>query len=200
MQLIVVSALIAISNAGVLQAPQAYLAHDTTAHHVEYHAPAAVTYHHGPTVLHTPAIGTSSKSITRTLDGTVSQYTKAVDTAFSSVRKADTRVSNKVYRPAYAYDYVHQPTVVAHQVHQPTIVSHQVHQPTVVSHHVHQPTVYTQQVHAPATLLATTHHQPSLTSVAKTQYLNAPRAHIAYSPAELVSHVEYSAPLVHYAW
>lgn len=153
--------MLAIANAGVLPAPQAYIAtntiHTAPATHVEYHTPA-ITYHEPQYTLHTPAIGTSHKSITRTLDGTISQYSKAVDTAFSSVRKADTRISNKVYQPAATtLNYVH-----------------------------HEPIQY--------------HHAIGTTTATKTAYLNAPQAHIAYSPATLVSHVEYDAPLVHYEW
>lgn len=91
---------IVLVNAGILSAPQAYV--QTDAYH--QHAPATIEYHHhhlSPDVeqLHAPAVGTSTKSITRSFDGTVSHITKAVDTPFSSVRKSVSKVSNNVYKP-----------------------------------------------------------------------------------------------------
>ncbi|XP_055906511.1 cuticle protein 67-like [Eupeodes corollae] len=48
------------------------------------------------------AIGSTQENVIRSFGGTVSQYSKAVDTPFSSVRKTDTRINNNVYTPALA--------------------------------------------------------------------------------------------------
>lgn len=64
-----------------------------------------------------PAIGSSQQQTIRSAAGTISQYSKAVDTAHSSVRKYDTRISNKGYAlaPAIAHQsYVAAPAL-AHQ-------------------------------------------------------------------------------------
>jgi hypothetical protein len=68
---------VAAANAGFLGAP-------------------AVGYAAAPVALQVPAIGASQESTIRTLDGNsaVSLYSKAVDSAFSSVRKYDSRISN----------------------------------------------------------------------------------------------------------
>lgn len=65
-------------------------------------APAALAYAPSQIAYSSPAIGSTQQNIIRSFDGTVSQHSKAVDTAFSSVRKVDTRVNNKVYSPALA--------------------------------------------------------------------------------------------------
>lgn len=64
-------------------------------------APAALSY--APQIAYAnPAIASTQQNTIRTLGGTVSSYSKAIDTAFSSVRKSDTRVSNNYYAPALA--------------------------------------------------------------------------------------------------
>ncbi|XP_023714798.1 larval/pupal cuticle protein H1C-like [Cryptotermes secundus] len=82
---IVLAALVAVANAGILGAP-------------------ALGYAAAPIAVHAPAIGTSQQSTIRTLDGNsaVSHYSKAVDSAFSSVRKYDTRISNDAVALAHA--------------------------------------------------------------------------------------------------
>ncbi|XP_050335214.1 cuticle protein 76 [Bactrocera neohumeralis] len=77
---VVLSALLAVASAGVLQ---------------------PVTYAHvaNPAV---DAVASSHQNVVRTFDGTVSQYSKTVQTPYSSVHKSDTRVSNNVYQPAVA--------------------------------------------------------------------------------------------------
>ncbi|XP_046660142.1 cuticle protein 76-like [Homalodisca vitripennis] len=97
-QLIVLAAALAVANAGLLAAPA--------------YAPAA--YHAAPAYapLASTAVGSTAQSTVRSLDGNsvVSQYSKAVDTAFSSVRKYDTRVSNDGVAIAPAY---HAPAAYA---------------------------------------------------------------------------------------
>ena len=88
-----VASLLAVSNAGVIEAPLG-LGHYAAAPALHYAAPAAV--------------GATHQSTIQTAHGTVSHHSKAVDTPYSSVRKYDTRVTNE--SPAYA---VHAP-VLAH--------------------------------------------------------------------------------------
>lgn len=73
-------------------------------------APAAVSYSYGaPIAAQAPAITSQSSNILRSFGnlGQVSTYSKTIDTPFSSVRKADVRVSNPGLRvaaaPAVAY-------------------------------------------------------------------------------------------------
>lgn len=61
-----------------------------------------VTYEAEPLSYAQSSVGTTQHNVVRTIDGTISQYSKAVDTPFSSVRKVDTRINNNVYSPAVA--------------------------------------------------------------------------------------------------
>lgn len=84
----------------------------TTLHHAQplaySSAPAVATvynsaYSHPATsIISAPAVGSTHQSTVRSFGGTVSHHSKAVDTAFSSVRQSDTRSSNNVYTPALA--------------------------------------------------------------------------------------------------
>lgn len=75
--------------------------------HLSYSAPLPLVKAYSAPVVHAPAVGTSHQSTVRSLDGNsaISHYSKSVDTAFSSVRKVDTRVTNdaKILTPALAY-------------------------------------------------------------------------------------------------
>lgn len=68
-----------------------------TVYNSAYAHPAAAT-----SIISAPAVGTTHQSTVRSFGGTVSHHSKAVDTAFSSVRQSDTRSSNNVYSPALA--------------------------------------------------------------------------------------------------
>nr|CAD7597770.1 unnamed protein product [Timema genevievae] len=95
---IVLAAVLAVANAGYLGGPA-----------ISYGAPAlsyaapALSYA-APVAVHAPSVGSSHESTVRSLDGNsaVTHYSKAVDSAFSSVRKVDTRVSNDAQALAYA--------------------------------------------------------------------------------------------------
>lgn len=105
-QFVALSALLAVARAGNLLAAGPALAYSAApaVSHVTY-ATAAVPA--APIAFHAPAIGTSHQSTVRSLDGNaaVSHYSKAVDTAFSSVRKFDTRITNdgRYLTPALSY-------------------------------------------------------------------------------------------------
>lgn len=59
-------------------------------------APFVQSYAAAPLAVHAPAIGASQQNVFRSLGGaqSVSTYSKAVDSAFSTVRKYDTRITN----------------------------------------------------------------------------------------------------------
>ena len=125
MQLIVLCALLAGANAGIIGAPA-----------VSYAAAPAISYAASPIAVHAPAIGASHQSTVRSLDGNsaVSTYSKAVDSAFSSVRKYDTRISNDAVAlthatyaapayaaPAYAAPAYAAPAYAAHAYAAPAV-------------------------------------------------------------------------------
>ncbi|GJQ85416.1 hypothetical protein Trydic_g19304 [Trypoxylus dichotomus] len=101
-KLIVLCAALAVANAGYLAAPAA----------VSYSAAPAVSHvsYASPLVSYgTPTVTSQSANILRSYGnlGQVSTYTKTIDTPYSSVRKADVRVSNPGLKiaaaPAVAY-------------------------------------------------------------------------------------------------
>nr|CAD7257079.1 unnamed protein product [Timema shepardi] len=102
---IVLAAVLAVANAGYLGGPA--ISYGAPA--LSYAAPAlsyaapALSYA-APVAVHAPSVGSYHESTVRSLDGNsaVTHYSKAVDSAFSSVRKVDTRVSNDAQALAYA--------------------------------------------------------------------------------------------------
>ncbi|XP_036336957.1 larval/pupal cuticle protein H1C-like isoform X2 [Rhagoletis pomonella] len=77
---VLLSTLLAVASAGVFQ---------------------PITYAHvaNPAV---DAVASTHQNVVRSFDGTVSHYSKNVETPYSSVHKSDTRISNNVYTPAVA--------------------------------------------------------------------------------------------------
>ncbi|KAE8572937.1 pupal cuticle protein G1A [Halyomorpha halys] len=145
------------------------------------------------------AIGSSSQSTLRSADGSsaISQYSKAVDTAFSSVRKTDTRITNDAR-------YI---TPVAAAYHAPAYASYAA--PVVakayapaISTYAAAPAIST---YATAPVVAKA-YAPALAApayAARTYAAPAVAAHgllgVAYSAAPTVAHVSYDSPIVHYA-
>ncbi|XP_043464894.1 cuticle protein LPCP-23-like [Leptopilina heterotoma] len=88
------AALVAVARAGFIGSPDSF-----AVNYNPYNAAVSA-----PLAIHAPAIGSSQQSVVRSLDGNsaVSHYSKAVDTAFSSVRKYDTRVTNDAKYLQYA--------------------------------------------------------------------------------------------------
>lgn len=87
-------AFVAFANAGSIFAPAGYAVNPTL-----YSAPISYS---------APAITSQSSNIYRSAGnlGQISTYSKTIDTPFSSVRKADVRISNPGYRvatPTLAY-------------------------------------------------------------------------------------------------
>lgn len=95
LQVIILLSVVMYASAGYLAAsPAAYTTYAT--------GPAI---HAAPLAIHAPAYGSTTQHLVRSYDGTISQYAKAVDTPFSSVRKHDTRITNNLYNPGYGYAY-----------------------------------------------------------------------------------------------
>ncbi|CAH1176488.1 unnamed protein product [Phaedon cochleariae] len=104
---VVLTTLLACANAGFLSQPaiatysaapavsSSYL-HQSAPVAVAHASPVYSTYSAAPVSIHAPAYGASHQSVERSLGGaqSVSHYSKAVDSAFSSVRKYDTRITN----------------------------------------------------------------------------------------------------------
>lgn len=161
-QLVVLSCLLAVANAGVV--PSAY----------GYAAAPAVAYAHAP--LASTAVGSQSQSVYRSPDGNhaVSTYSKAVDTAFSSVRKYDTRVSNDAI--AYAPAVAHAPLAYA--------------APAVA----HAPVAYAAPAYAraPVAYAAPAYaHAPIARVAAPAVAHPAGLLGVAYSAAPAVAHISY---------
>lgn len=101
-------------------------AHEVSQVYSSVAAPQLAYGGHAPYAISAPAIGSTHQSTIRSLGGTISTYSKAVDTAFSSVRKADTRISNNVFTPALATKTVaiQQPAYIEQKTIPATVVSH----------------------------------------------------------------------------
>ncbi|XP_044250517.1 cuticle protein 76 isoform X2 [Drosophila takahashii] len=126
------------------------------------------------------AVASTQQNVVRSFAGTVSSYSKAVDTPYSSVRKSDTRIQNNVYTPK---TLVHAPA--------PVVEKHVYAAPAPVL----AKTLYA----APAPVVAkTVYSAPAAVYtapapvVAKTVY-SAP-APVYAAPAPVVAKTVYSAP------
>ncbi|CAG9764262.1 unnamed protein product [Ceutorhynchus assimilis] len=202
---------------------KAYAAPAVTA----YHSAPAVAVHSSPVAVHAPSVGVSQQSVARSLGGaqSVSTYSKAVDSAFSSVRKYDTRITNDAlsYAPAqvaysaplvtkaYAAPVAYSspahlsyaaPAQVSYSA--PTQVSYSA--PTQVAYASHAPVAYA----APAQLAYTAHapvvakaYSPALSYAAQAPLVAktyAAPATYSYA-APVVAKATYAAagPVAHYA-
>lgn len=166
-------------------------------------APAYGHYSHG-----------SSEQTVRSAHGTVSQFSKAVDTPYSSVRKSDTRIVNDGYKTlsyaqpaAYA---VQQPA--AYAVHQPA--TYAVQQPAVhTTYAVQQPAVHSYSAPVVAKTVISQPIQQYAAAPAHYQYAAQPQQYqtyaqhapvlaskVHYSPAIEVAHASFESPVAHYSW
>ncbi|XP_065361096.1 cuticle protein LPCP-23-like [Calliphora vicina] len=200
-------ALLAAANAGFVS-PVTYAA----APEVKYVNPAV------------DAVASTQQNVVRSFGGTVSSYSKSVDTPYSSVRKMDTRINNNVYTPAVAKTVTYAAPSVTYAA---PAVTKTVVTPTVYSHVA--PTVYTHA--APAVTKTVYSHesplvysQPAVTKTvsysaptASTSYNHGPAATtythnapgvsgygtsqtIHYSPAEMVSHMSFDGFGTHWGF
>lgn len=204
-----------MANAGIFGAPAAvtYSAAPAVSH-VTYAAPApahityaagaplykAATYAAAPVAIHAPAVGSSHESTLRSLDGNsaVSHYSKAVDTAFSSVRKFDTRITNdaKIVAAAPAYAYAAAPATYSYAPAAPVVAKTVYAAPT----YAYSAPVVTKTAYAAPS------YAYSAPVVAKTAYAAAAPAYLhaapaAYAPAAgIVAHTSFSGLGASYAW
>ncbi|XP_017775014.1 PREDICTED: larval/pupal cuticle protein H1C-like [Nicrophorus vespilloides] len=141
-------------------------------------APVATYAHSAPVATYAHAVGTTSQSVVRSLGGAqaVSHYSKAEDSAFSTVRKYDTRITND------AYSFAHAAPVATYAA--PVVAKAAYAAP--VATYAHAAPVATYAHAAPVATYA--HAAP----VAK--------AAIAYSPASVVSHTSFAGLGAHYEW
>lgn len=142
------------------------------------------------------AIGASQESTIRSFGGSVSHFSKAVDTPYSSVRKSDTRVSNNVYAPALATKtvaYAAQPAVYAQQA---AVYSHA--QPAVYAQA--QPAVYAQQgaIYSNAQPAVYAHAQPTVYAHGAPTVVTGSKT-ISYGGPS-VAHVQFAGLGTNYAW
>ncbi|KAL1460756.1 hypothetical protein WDU94_012707 [Cyamophila willieti] len=130
------------------------------------------------------AVGTQSQSVVRSLDGNSvhSVYSKAVDTPFSSVRKYDSRLSNDAIAYAHAPVY-HAPVLAPVKSYAPVSYALKAYA---------APYPYTAPVKSYASPVA--YHAP--VTAAHPYYTGS----LAYSPAAVVSHVDFDGYGVHYAF
>ncbi|KAL5281648.1 hypothetical protein ACFFRR_005164 [Megaselia abdita] len=191
-------AVAAISNAGVL--------HDT--------AYVAQTYA-APFTYSDTAVGTTQEKVVRSFDGTVSHYSKSVDTPFSSVRKTDTRINNKVYSPVVKtistpvvktiapVTYHTSPvvkTVAYHTAPVVKTVSPVAYHAAPVAYHSAPVAYHTSPVVKTVAPVAY-HTSPVVKTVAPVKYHNAPAAYhtapVAHTPITYAaSQPIYSSPVV----
>ncbi|XP_008476016.1 larval/pupal cuticle protein H1C-like [Diaphorina citri] len=141
------------------------------------------------------AVGSQSQSVVRSLDGNSvhSVYSKAVDTPFSSVRKYDSRVSNDAIAYAHAPVY-HAPVYSAPVVKSVAPVTYAA-APVLkyaAPYPYHAPVV--KSIAHPVAYSPVAYHAPVSAGVAP-YAVKAP-----YSPAAVVSHVDFDGYGVHYAF
>ncbi|XP_055913381.1 cuticle protein 76-like [Eupeodes corollae] len=155
---------------------------------VVYSAPVA---HYAVANPSQDAVGSTQHNVVRSYAGTVSQYSKAVDTPYSSVRKSDTRINNNVYTPTYAKTLTYAaPQAIYSHAAPAAVYSQQVAPAAVYSHHAAPATVYSH-----ATPAVYSHAAPAAAVYAQ------PAAHaITYSPAATVAHVTFDGFGAHYGY
>ncbi|XP_062558138.1 cuticle protein LPCP-23-like [Armigeres subalbatus] len=186
---VVFLASLAVASAGYLESPALSYAAPVAAH---YSPAASVSYsslsHATPlayaspvakTVAYSsPALGATHESTIRGHDATISHQSKAIDTAFSSVRKSDTRITNEAPKLAYAS---YAAPAVATYAQAPIAVAKQVSYAA--------PAIQTYAHAAPA--IQTYAHAAPVVAATKT---------LTYSPAVQVAHVSYEGTNAHYGW
>ncbi|XP_065362197.1 pupal cuticle protein C1B-like [Calliphora vicina] len=190
---VVLSALLAVASAGYLApVPTHYAA-----------APAVYAKVANPAV---DAVASTHQNVVRSFDGTVSQYSKSVQTPYSSVHKEDTRVNNNVYTPTVAKTVTYAAPVVAKTVSYapaPTASAvYTTHSAPVYAHQEPAHAVYASS--APHTVY--THEQPAhavyATTAPHTVYTHEQPAHAVYASSaphtvythEQPAHAVYASP------
>ncbi|XP_074027708.1 larval/pupal cuticle protein H1C-like [Leptinotarsa decemlineata] len=236
---VVLTTLLAYANAGLIAAPavatysaapavsSSYI-HQASPVAVAHAAPVVSTYAASPVAIHAPAYGATHQSVERSLGGaqSVSHYSKAVDSAFSSVRKYDTRITNdalsvahapvvSAYSAAPVYAKAVAPAVAYSAA--PSFSSSYIQKaaPLAYASYAHAAPVATYAHAAPVATYA--HAAPVATYAAHAAPVAAYAAHaapvasysagpvvtkaaVAYSPAAVVSHMSFSGLGAAYQW
>jgi len=164
------------------------------------------------------AVASTHQNVHRSFAGTVSQYSKAIDTPYSSVRKEDTRITNNVYTPSaqathtvYTHAAPLTQTVYTHAVPQEQLHyqnsqhDHQHHEHQQYEHEheheheqyqSHQPALYT---HAVPTTKTVTYSAPAQAQVYQ-HSAPAPQVyHPIEQPQEVYHHVAPARQLYHHS-
>ncbi|XP_030380369.1 pupal cuticle protein C1B [Scaptodrosophila lebanonensis] len=140
------------------------------------------------------AVAHTQQNVLRNFDGTVSHYSKSLDTPYSSVHKTDTRISNNVYTPAVAKTLTYAAPAPS-----PTVYTPHASTPDAYVHH--QPAGVTYA--APSVTKVGTYASPAPTvgyvapAVAKTLSYEAPAPTPAFSYASpgVTKTISYESPL-----
>lgn len=144
-----------------------------------------ITYAASPVVKYVnpavDAVAATQHNVVRSFGGTVSSYSKSVQTPYSSVHKEDTRISNNVYTPAIAKTLTYAAPAVAKTV---TYAAPAVHHPAI-TYAAPAPVYAKTLVSAPVNTYDA--HAPVVYSHAAPVVKQA----ITYSPAATVSHVSF---------
>ncbi|KAJ8926146.1 hypothetical protein NQ314_021514 [Rhamnusium bicolor] len=225
---VIFAAALAYVNAGFLGAPavatysaapavsSSYFQQAAAPVAVAHAAPVVSTYATAPVAIHAPAIGSSQQSVERALGGaqSVSHYSKALDSAFSSVRKFDTRITNDALRVAHApLALAHAAPVVssystpaiAHYSAAPAI-AHYSAAPAITGSYfqssapvavAHSPVVSAYSAPAPVATYAA-HASPVVSAYSAGPIVT--KSAVAYSPASVVSHTTFTGLGASYQW
>ncbi|XP_023302845.2 cuticle protein-like [Lucilia cuprina] len=161
-----------------------------------------VTYAAAPVVKYVnpavDAVATTQQNVVRSFGGTVSSYSKSVDTPYSSVRKVDTRINNNVYTPAVAKTVTYAAPTVTYASPAVTKTVYAAHATPVVAKTVaySAPTVYTHA--APAVTKTVYSHESPLVyakpALTKTVTYAAPTATTSYNHGPAATTYTHSAP------
>ncbi|EAT48063.1 AAEL000896-PA [Aedes aegypti] len=205
---VVFLASLAVASAGYLEAPAvsyaAPVAHYSPASSVSYsslsHAtPLAYAAPVAKTVAYSsPAVGATHESTIRGHDATISHQSKAIDTAFSSVRKSDTRITNEA--PKLAYASYAAPAV--HTSYAAPAVATYAHAAPAVATYAAPVAVAKQVSYAAPAYQTYAHAAPAVATYAHAAPVVAAHATktLTYSPAVEVAHVSYDGTHAHYGW
>lgn len=177
---VILSAVLAVASAGYITSVPSH-----------YAAPSGVvTKVVNPSM---DAVAQTHQNVVRSFGGTVSHYSKSVQTPYSSVHKEDTRVNNNVYTPK-TVTYTAAPATVTKTVyHGPEI--HEEQQEHVYAAPAPTAAVYTHQtpVYTPSTPAVSAYAHPAPTAAVYTH--SAPAATTVYShPAPTAAVYTYATP------
>ncbi|CAH0552993.1 unnamed protein product [Brassicogethes aeneus] len=149
-----------------------------------------------------PTQGQSHQSVIRSpLGGSISQYSKSLDSAYSSVRKFDTRITNDLHlhpvssivqRYAQAQPIGSSPLI---QLYNQPIVS-AIQTAPIVQRLAH-PVAHGSLVSGP---IVQRYAQPFAQTLSHGPSLQTPVATLVRGSGPVVSHVRYTSPITSYAW